>query len=263
MRSKPMSLSRKSWLQASVPKAFDASGPFETCRVKKGRVLHLKQHLDRLESSLRTLGFTRWEDPQARKSLAAAAQEVKDGFVRIAIRRSGKPEILIHRYAGIPYSKEQIRKGVSVTTVPTRMSPVEVVQTRVKSSERLSSILARMEAPKTAEVLRIGPLGLLTEGTISNLFLVKAKTLVTPPSWLGVLEGVTRGCVMEAAKRLKIPVQEMPVTRHDLFNAEEAFLTNVLMGILPIRQADGRTIGAAIPGPVTRELMRAIGKGGR
>ena len=258
-----MSLSSENWLQTSVPEAFDASGAFETCRVEKGKVLHLEEHLNRLQGSLRTLGFSHWQEREARRSLAEAARGVEDGYVRIAIRRRGEPRMVVHRYAGVPYSKEQIRRGVSVTTVPTRMAPVEAVQSRVKSSERLSSVLARAEAPGVVEVLRIGPHGYLAEGTISNLFLVKANCLVTPPAWLGVLEGVTRTQVIEAAKRLKISVREMPVTRHDLFNADEAFLTNVLMRILPIRQADGRAIGAAIPGPVTRQLMRAIEKSGR
>ncbi len=237
------------------PDLFDASGAFETCRVKKGKILHLEEHLDRLRSSLRTLGFPRWEEREARGALSTAAREIKDGAVRIAIRRVGKPRMVIHRQEGIPYSKQQIRKGVSVITVPTRMAPVEAIQARVKNSERLSSVLARLESRGAVEVLRIGPQGYLTEGAISNLFLVKENALRTPPAWLGVLEGVTRAQVIEAAKRIKISVQEIPVTRHDLFNAEEAFLTNVLMGVLPIRQVDGRAIGAAIPGPVTRRLM--------
>ena len=258
-----MSLLKRNWLQSSVPESFDASGAFETCRVRKGKVLHLEEHLERLESSLRTLGFPRWEEQGARNSLAEAVRGVKEGYVRIAVRRRGKPRVVVHRHAGIPYSKKQIRRGVSVTTVPTRVPAVEAVQTRVKSSERLSSILARMEAPGVVEVLRIGPQGYLTEGTISNLFLVKGGAVRTPPAWLGVLGGVTRSHVIEAAKRMKIPVEEIPLTRHDLFNAEEAFLTNVLMGILPIRQADGRAIGAATPGPLTRRLMRAVEKGER
>ncbi|MBI3615810.1 MAG: aminotransferase class IV family protein [Candidatus Omnitrophica bacterium] len=240
------------------PPPFDASGVFETCRVKKGTVLHLEEHLDRLRSSLKTLGLPPSGEQEARDSLKESARGILDGYVRIAIRRAGKPRMVIHRHPRIPYSREQIREGVSLTTVPTPMPPVEAVQARVKSSERLSSVLARMEAPGAVEVLRIGPQGYLTEGTISNLFLVKGKTILTPPAWLGVLEGVTRAHVIEAAGRLRITVQEIPVTRHDLFNAEEAFLTNVLMGILPIRQADGRKIGAAVPGPITRRLMQAI-----
>ena len=220
-----------------------------------------------MESSLRTLGFpSRNGDgsgtvpivEMAGKELKEAARGIRDGYVRIMIRRTGKPRVVVHRHEGFPYSKGQIRKGISVTTVPARMAPVEAVQSRVKSSERLASVLARLDAPTAVEVLRIGPLGVLTEGTISNLFLVKENRLVTPPAWLGVLEGVTRAQVIEAARRMKIPVQEMPVTRHDLFNADEAFLTNVLVGILPMRQVDGRAIGAVPPGPVTQQLLRAI-----
>ena len=233
----------------------------------------MEEHLDRLQSSLRTLGLPPCQEQEVRNSLKESARGILEGYVRIGIwlrleeaaplvisesRRTEKSRTIIHMNPQIPYSREQIRKGISVTTVPTRMAPVEAIQSRVKSSERLSSVLARLESPESVEVLRIEPQGFLTEGTISNLFFVKGKAVVTPPAWLGVLEGVTRTHVIEAARRLKILVQEIPVTRHDLFNADEAFLTNVLMGILPIRQVDGRTIGTRVPGPITRRLMYEI-----
>ena len=104
----------------------------------------------------------------------------------------------------------------------------------------------------------MGPHGYVTEGTVSNLFFIQGKELVTAPAWAGILEGVTRSRVIRAARRMGVAVKEVPFTRHDLFNAEEAFLTNVLMGILPVRQVDGRRIGEKTPGPVTRKLMRAL-----
>jgi len=129
---------------------------------------------------------------------------------------------------------------------------------QVKSSQRLTSILARQEGINSDEVLLLGAHGYLTEGTVSNLFLVKDSTLVTSPGWQGILEGVTRGLVRKAARRMRIPYLEIPVTRHDLFNADEAFLTNVLMDILPVRQVDGRRIGTKVPGPITQRLGRAL-----
>jgi branched-chain amino acid aminotransferase len=129
----------------------------------------------------------------------------------------------------------------------------------VKCSERLSGVLARLEGPGATEVLSLNRQGYLTEGTVSNLFLVKDRRLFTPPAWAGVLEGVTRRKVWQAARRLGIPVCEVLLTRHEMFNADEAFLTNVLMEILPIRVVDGRRIGSRVPGAVTRRLMRAMG----
>jgi len=116
----------------------------------------------------------------------------------------------------------------------------------------------RKSSREPAEVLRVGIHGYPTEATTSNVFLVRGGVLTTPPLWLGVLEGVTRGKVLEVARELKIAVAEIPITRHDLFNAEEAFLTNVLMGILPIREVDGRRIGTKIPGPITQRLIQTL-----
>ncbi len=250
-------------LEASaVPPLVDASGVFETCRVKAGRVLHLEAHLLRLGASLKTVGIAAKSLAEVRRQLKQSAQGIQDGYVRVALRRTwnaqGGPKILVHRHPGVPYSKKKIMRGLEIRTVPTPWPAGEPALAQVKGSERLSGILGRIEAGGATEALRLGPLGLLTEGTASNLFLVKAGVLLTPPRWVGVLEGVTRAQVMQTARRLKMTVREMPITRHDLFNAEEAFLTNVLMPVFPIRSVDGRRIGQGVPGPVTQKLMRLI-----
>lgn len=243
-----------------IPEAFDASGAFETCRVKAGKVLQLEGHLHRLAASLQSLGIPFGEKENVREELKRAARGVEDGSVRIAVRRTEDAKVILHERQGIPYSKEQIARGISLVTAATRQPSVLAVPAQAKRSERLDGILARWEGRDSKEVLRFGSYGTLTEGTVSNLFLVKQGRIITPPIWVGVLEGVTRAQVLQAARRQKIPVQETPVTRHDLFNADEAFLTNVLMEILPIREVDGRRIGTQVPGPITRRLLRAIGK---
>ena len=241
-----------------VPAEFDASGVFETCRVRAGRVLRLEEHLKRLRASLKTVGIPDWDEESSRREMARSAKELREGYLRIAVRRRGVPRILIHRSPGLPYSGKQFSEGIALRTVPSRWPAGETGWAQVKSSERLSGVLARMEAPEAVEVLRLGPHGYVTEGTVSNLFFIREGELVTAPAWAGILEGVTRSRVIRAARRMRIAVKETPFTRHDLFNAEEAFLTNVLMGILPVRQVDGRWIGETTPGPVTRKLMRAL-----
>ena len=240
------------------PASFDASGAFETCRVEGGKILHLREHLLRLSASLQTLGVPPVNEAEIQTELAQAARAVRTGSVRIAVCREGSPRWLIHRHRGFPYSRRQMKEGIDLTTVPTRWPAGESAPAKAKGSERLSGILARLEGKGKPEVLRIGPQGYLTEGTVSNLFMVKEGILTTPPGWLGVLEGVTRAHVIAAARRLRIPVREIPFTRHDLFNAEEAFLTNVLMTLLPIRRLDGREIGTRVPGRVTKRLMHAF-----
>lgn len=243
-----------------VPEEFDASGVFETCRVQSGRVLHLEEHLARLRASLKTvnIGTGYPSGTRYRGLLQAAARELREGTLRIAVRRRGAPRVLIHRSAGLPYSAKQLSEGIALRTVPSRWPAGETGWAQVKSSERLSGVLARMEAPEAVEVLRLGPHGYVTEGTVSNLFFIREGELVTAPAWAGILEGVTRSRVIRTARRMRVAVKETPFTRHDLFNAEEAFLTNVLMGILPVRQVDGRRIGEKTPGPVTRKLMRVL-----
>ncbi|MBI3323057.1 MAG: aminotransferase class IV family protein [Candidatus Omnitrophica bacterium] len=245
---------------------FDASGCFETCRVERGRALRLEEHLHRLASSMKTLGMTGWDGEVARVEAVAAAWTVRDGYLRLAVMRGGRLglaaggglRLLVHRHAGRPYPAAWERSGIAVRTVPSRWPAGETAVAQAKMSERLAGVLAQAEAPDSAEVLRIGRHGYLTEGTVSNLFLVREGRLTTPPAWLGVLEGVTRARVLGEARRLRIPIEEVPVTRHDLFNAQEAFLTNVLMPILPIREADGRRIGVSAPGPVTWKLAKAL-----
>ncbi len=240
------------------PAQFDASGVFETCRVQKGRVLRLEEHLCRLRASLKTVGISSWDEALVRREMAHSARNLREGSVRVAVRRAGSPRILVHAHSGFPYSSRQHRQGIPLRTVPTRWPAGETAWAQAKTSERLGGVLARIEAPGVPEVLRLSPRGEVTEGTVSNLFFIREGTLRTAPPWLGVLEGVTRARVIRAAKKLGVPVQETPFSRHDLFNAEEAFLTNVLMGILPVREVDGRRIGRKVPGPVTRRLMRAM-----
>ena len=251
----------KKQLQPYPPECFDASGAFETCRVRKARVIHQKEHMSRLEGSLKTLGISPLETGVLERELARAARKVGEGFVRVAVRRVGRPRIIIHEEPHLPYKRKELDHGISVVTAATRQPGTQALPAQAKYSERLSSILARMEGKIAPEILRLNSLGFLTEGTVSNLFIVKEGELLTPPTWLGVLEGVTRDQVFQVARRLRIPMRETPLTRHDLFCADEAFLTNVLMGVGPIREVDGRRIGAAVPGPITRCLMKAMRKG--
>ena len=238
------------------PAPFDASGVFETLRVARGKILHLREHLARLHASAQTVGMAGWDEAAVRLELARTASEIKEGYVRVALRRVGEPRIVVHRSAGLPYPKGLAKNGISIRTVPSRWPMAETAIGQAKLSERLTGVLARLEAPEEFELLRMGPHGYLTEGTVSNLFLVKDGALCTAPTWLGVLGGVTRAQVIRTARKNRVPVREIPSTRHDLFNADEAFLTNVLIGILPIRQVDGRRIGSQLPGPITRRLMR-------
>ena len=205
---------------------------------------------------MKTVGIFSWDKEAARREMVRSARGLKEGSVRIAVRRDGN--FLVHRSPTLPYSARQMREGISVRTVPSRWPAGESGWAQAKTSERLAGVLAKWESPGAPEALRIGRHGYVTEGTVSNLFFVRDGKLTTAPAWLGVLEGVTRRRVIRAAGKLRVPVREVPFNRNDLFNAEEAFLTNVLMEVLPVCEVDGRRIGSGRPGPVTRRLMKVL-----
>jgi branched-chain amino acid aminotransferase len=98
-------------------------------------------------------------------------------------------------------------------------------------------------------------LGSVTESTASNFGVVSRGAILTPPYWLGLLAGVTREVLFEIAGALGLPMRESPMTRHDIYNAEEAFLTSTLKEVLPVTVVDGRKINGGRPGPVTRRLL--------
>jgi branched-chain amino acid aminotransferase len=101
-------------------------------------------------------------------------------------------------------------------------------------------------------------LGGVTESTASNFGIVSRGTIVTPPCWLGLLAGITRDVLFELARELRVPIREVPLTRHDVYNADEAFLTSTLKEVLPVTTVDGRPIGTGRPGPIARKLHRAF-----
>jgi branched-chain amino acid aminotransferase len=108
------------------------------------------------------------------------------------------------------------------------------------------------------EALFLDPTGSVTESTASNFGIMRRGELRTPPCWLGLLAGITRDVLIELAHHLRLPVRELPLTRHDLYNAEEAFLLSTIKEVLPVTRIDGRVIGTGHPGPITRRLHRAF-----
>ena len=152
-------------------------------------------------------------------------------------------------------------------TTPIRPAPPAAVPAQVKSTERVPSVLAWSQVSDRSifEVLACTPQGYVAEGTASNLFIVRGGEVITPPTWVGVLPGIVRRTVLRLARRARLVVHETPFTRHELFTAQEAWLTNSLIGLVPIRTVDGRRIGRRCPGLITRRLQRqyAAHHGGR
>ncbi len=248
-----------------LPSIESASGCFETMRAYGGRIFRLEDHLERLYASVKYLGLQIREDPDQlgrRLVRARAASGIREAIVRVALipdaRRVASPSIVVRLVQ--PPHRELYQRGIRLAIVPTRKFSVNQIDPQAKFSARLGSILAVQEAHlrHADEAVFMDGMGYVTESTASNLGVIKAGVFLAPPCWLGLLAGITWQVLTELAAKLKIPVQEIPLTRHELYNADEAFLSSTIKEVLPVTEIDGRRIGTGKPGPYTARLHRAF-----
>jgi branched-chain amino acid aminotransferase len=249
----------------------EQAGIYESLRTYEGVIFRAEDHIDRFFESAKTLGMkvlvTRSE---LKKRLEKELQDSgkKEAFIRLTMVDQ---EIFI-LVAERTHPPRIYQEGVSLKTSTVRRNLSGALFPEAKSTSGcVNQILATLDPfPKdTFEFLFLNAEGYLAEVRIGNIFMVQRPVgaqliapLLTPPT-VGLLNGVTRRFVIECARLGKIPVEERPLMRHDLFNAEEAFLTNTSWEILPIRELDGRKIGSKLPGPVTRKLQRLFREGVR
>jgi branched-chain amino acid aminotransferase len=149
---------------------------------------------------------------------------------------------------------------LELVTVPTRRNLPEALNPRIKSLNYLNNILAKMEGTDRGapEAVMLSAEGYVAECTGDNIFIVRRGQLLTPPTYIGALEGITRNAVIGLAREMKVEVAEEILTRHDLYNAEECFLTGTAAEIVPVVAIDGRTIGSGRPGTMTGKLLKAF-----
>jgi branched-chain amino acid aminotransferase len=147
--------------------------------------------------------------------------------------------------------------GMEMVTVPTVRNLHSAVNPAIKSLNYLNNILAKIEANNAGveEAVMLNAEGYVAEGTADNLFIVKHGALFTPPLSAGALYGVTRATVIELAEQAGLKVSEPNLTRYDLFNADECFVTGTAAEIMPVVKIDGRSIGRGKPGPLTAKLV--------
>jgi branched-chain amino acid aminotransferase len=247
-------------------------GAFEGIRAYSGVVFKLEEHIDRLYETCHTMliniGMTKKE------MIAAVVETLKanglsDGYIRLVITRGdgdlgldprkckGSPNIIIIADKITLYPDELYKNGLTIVTVPTVRNHPEAINPQLKSLNYLNNIMAKIEANNAGvpEAIMLDGSGYVAECTGDNIFMVKKGALKTPQQ--GRLRGVTRDAVMElAARELKLDVQETLITRHELFNAEEVFLTGTAAELIPVVKIDGRVIGTGKPGPVTLKLLK-------
>jgi len=248
-------------------------GIFEGIRVYNGRVFKLDEHVERLFCSAKALLL---KIPMTRSALNGAvvetcrANRVRDGYIRLIITRGvgtlglnprgcRRPSVIIIAGKIQLYPKSYYEKGLDIITVPTVRNLHSAVNPAIKSLNYLNNILAKIEANNAGceEAVMLNAEGYVAECTGDNLFILKSGQLLTPPLHAGALYGITRATVMDLARDAGLPAAENNLTRYDLFNADECFLTGTGAEVVPVVKIDGRVIGSGRPGRVTRKLVTA------
>ncbi|MDI6781078.1 MAG: aminotransferase class IV [bacterium] len=231
-------------------------GVFETMRAYDGRIFRLSEHIKRLFMSAKFLGMSISYAGEELEEICCQALEdsgLKDAQIRISIRdKTRDTECRIQTHDNTFSDKDLLiivrqlpqissKKGVVIATSSLVKQPL---LPQAKSSDFLSGILARAEAyvDNPFEVVFLNRHGYVTEGTVSNIFMVRDGMVITPPVYLGLLNGITRQCVLEIAIQTGIKTMQVPFARYDLFTADEVFLTNSTIEILPVSLVDGRKI---------------------
>jgi branched-chain amino acid aminotransferase len=251
-------------------------GVFEGMRSYNGRVFRLKEHLDRLWNSAKTIWL---EIPVTQEAMAKAVNDtlaangIKDGYIRLVVTRGpgtlgldpnrcSQPQIIIITDKIELYPEDFYRNGLEIVTASTMRNHPAALNPRIKSLNYLNNILAKIEGLKAGciEALMLNHKGEVAECTGDNIFLVRGGVLQTPPIDAGILEGITRQAVIELARKAGIEVREMSLTRHDVYIADECFLTGSAAEVIPVVRIDSRTIGSGKPGPITRDLIERFHK---
>jgi len=248
-------------------------GVFEGIRVYNGKVFRHKEHIERLYESARSIAL---EIPMSPADMIKAVDDtVKannkvEGYIRLVVTRgpgnlgldprSCKPNVIIIVDDISLYPKELYENGLKIVTSSLIRNHPNALNPRIKSLNYLNNILAKIEAIRAGclEALMLNHKGEVAECTGDNIFIVKKGILKTTPPDAGILEGVTRNVVMELAKKAGIPLVEATMTRHDIYAADECFLTGTAAEVIAVTECDGRPIGTGKQGPVTKQLREAF-----
>ncbi|MFM9001464.1 MAG: branched-chain-amino-acid transaminase, partial [Opitutia bacterium] len=251
-------------------------GIFEGIRLYQGCVFRLDEHLERLEMSAKALCL---DMPWSRREIAEIVCEscrrnnLTDGYIRLVVSRGfgdlglspkncPKPSIICIADSIKLYPEELYTTGMRIITAPTRRISPAALPPMIKSLNYLNNILAKMEAQQHGfhECLMLNEQGYVSECTGDNVFLICKGRLITPAPHSGALVGITRQVALEIAQALKIPVVETNITRYDVWNADECFLTGTAAEVIPVTEVDARRIGDGKPGPLTAAIRAEFRK---
>jgi branched-chain amino acid aminotransferase len=251
-------------------------GVFEGIRVYNGRVFKLDEHIERLYDSARSIML---EIPMTPQKLKEAVVEtcrrsgLRESYIRLVVtrgvgdlgldpRKCKKPTIIIIVDEIALYPREAYERGLRVITCSTRRNRPDSLNSQIKSLNYLNNILAKIEVIRygVEEGVMLNDSGYVSEATADNIFIYRRGRLLTPPGFMGLLEGITRNTVMEIARKLGYKVLEMPFSVNDIYAADECFLTGSGAELIPVVEIDSRPIGNGKPGPVFLRLLEEYRK---
>lgn len=245
-------------------------GVFEGIRSYGGKVFRLQEHVDRLYESARAIQLVIPIPPEkmaADIQLTVRENGIEDGYIRVVITRgagalgldinkTSNPQVIIIADTIQLYPKELYDMGLEVVTAATIRNHPSAVNPRIKSLNYLNNILAKIEGQQAGciEALMLNHKGEVAECTGDNIFIVSRGNVLTPPLDAGILEGVTRNVVLQLSREAGYPTREAVLTRHDIYTAQECFLTGTAAEVIPVVKLDSRVIGDGKPGPVFKDL---------
>ena len=251
-------------------------GVFEGMRSYGGKVFRHREHLERLWKSARAIMLEipmTMDEVEAAVNDTLATNNITDGYIRLVVtrgagslgidpNRTSDPQVIIITDKITLYPEEYYENGLEIVTVSTIRNHPAALSPRVKSLNYLNNVMAKIEGLQAGceEALMLNHNGEVAECTGDNIFIVRDGELLTPSVDAGILEGITRQTVIDLAQEAGVPVCETALTRHDIFIADECFLTGSAAEVVPVVKLDSRVIGTGQPGPITRDLKTRFHK---
>ena len=245
-------------------------GVFEGIRIYNGRIFRHKEHIDRLYCAAKAILL---EIPVSKEEMLEAMCEtvrknnLQDGYMRLVVSRGKgdlglsptnceKPTVVIIVDNIKLYSDEMYKKGMKVVTAATRRNNPAALDPQIKSLNYLNNILAKIEAnlKGVPEAILLNSNGVVCECTGDNVFIIKDGLIITPPVYLGALDGITRKTVIKLARELGYTLEEREFTLFNLYNADECFFTGTAAELIAVTNVDGRVIGEGVRGPITESI---------
>lgn len=249
-------------------------GVFEGIRVYDGNIFRMEEHNDRLFRSAKSIML---EIPYSKEEMIDLVvqtinkNQLKDAYIRIVVSRGvgdlgldpfncKRAQVVIIAEPLSIFPKHLYETGIEIVTVATRRNRPDVLSPKVKSLNYLNNVLVKIEAhlANVSEALMLNDQGYVAEGSADNVFIIRGNEILTPPGYIGALEGITRSAIIDIAKDLGYDMKEEPFTRHDVYTADEVFLTGTAAEVIAVVKVDGRVIGEGVPGENTKKLLNVF-----